>query len=198
MINDLKSSIRFDIVLSMSDSRALSKIMAVCLAVVGSLLGVTGCASLSDTTGATVENAPTKSVRREDREIYKKLSGKTWLLAGYRTRGQFIPLEPGHATTARIIFTVDGRIEGTTGINTFSGICTGTITGNAETASLKISVTDKTKDEAPNEIAAQFEADLLHLFIEVRSIQMKQNSISLLNEKGDILLRFIFIESSRE
>ena len=120
------------------------------------------------------------------------LTGKTWRLAGYSYAGQFIPLEPGHGTTARVTFNADGTLEGFTGSNAFGGSWRLGKESAASPRAFSATVSNLAKKAAPNETAARFEADLVRELAAARAIKREKDAFRLLDGHGDVLLRFIF------
>ncbi len=119
------------------------------------------------------------------------LVGTTWLLAGYTFQGQFIPLEPGHGSSALLVLREDGTLSGNTGTNVFSGTWKLGKARSPGTRALSMTITGVTKKASPNGIAARFEADFLREIEEARSVTQKKDSIQLLDGRDGILLRFI-------
>lgn len=128
--------------------------------------------------------------------IAKELSEKTWLLAGYHAGRFFVPLEPGNGTTAWIMFNSDGSINGDTGMNTFFGTWTLKKTSAESVYSLSIRVKGMTRMAAPNEIASQFEQDLIKQLEEATILKTGKDSIRLFNEQNETLLQFIYRKST--
>ncbi len=120
------------------------------------------------------------------------LSGKTWLLAGYAFGNQFIPLEPGHGSTALVVFSADGTLSGSTGTNTFSGTWSLGKTTAQGSRAFTATVLRMTKKGAPNEIAARFEADFIRELGSAKTLKTGKDSIRLLDAQNGILLSFIF------
>jgi heat shock protein HslJ len=143
-----------------------------------------GCQTVG---GGTAKNKGAKPTARED-----GLTGKTWQLAGYRAETQFIPLEPGHATSARIVFNKDGTLSGTTGINTFGGSWKLGRKMSPGTQAIAITVSGLGKKQSPNEIAARFERDLIRELVAARALKKGKDSIQLLDGRDEILLQFVF------
>jgi len=129
--------------------------------------------------------------------IYTQLTGKTWLLAGYVANGTFIPLEPGQGTTGRIVFKSDGTLTGTTGINTFAGAWKMKNTNQKGMYQFTVSLSDITKKPAPNEIAKKFDSDILGYLAKTHALKMEKDSIRLIDEQNETLIRYIFLESDQ-
>ena len=121
-----------------------------------------------------------------------QLAGKVWLLAGYYTGTQFVPLQPGEGTTARIIFKDDGTLGGTTGINEFTGAWAMQKTHSAGQSPFSMKIKGLTKVASPNPIAAKFEQDLVRQIGSARFVKKGKDSILFLGEQNEILLQFIF------
>ena len=143
-----------------------------------------GCQTIG---GGAAKNKAAKSNAGEN-----GLTGKTWQLAGYRAETQFIPLEPGHATSARIVFNKDGTLSGTTGINTFGGSWKLGRKMSAGTQAIAITVSGLGKKQSPNEIASRFERDLIREIAAARALKKGKDSIQLLDGRDEILLQFVF------
>jgi len=120
------------------------------------------------------------------------LAGKTWILAGYMAGTQFVPLEPGHATSAKIVFNRDGTLSGSTGINSFSGEWKLKRAIGRDTRAIEIKVSGITKAVPPNEIAALFDRDIIRELTEARALKKGKDSIQLLDGQNRILLRYVF------
>lgn len=119
------------------------------------------------------------------------LVGPAWLLAGYDTGAFFVPLEPGHGTTARVVFTADGKLSGTTGFTAFSGTWK---TGKTDTdgyVPVTLTTALSGASKAPNDTAAKFERDLLSCFASSRLLKKEKDSFRLLDGQKRILLRYL-------
>lgn len=122
------------------------------------------------------------------------LSGKTWLLAGYAFGDQFIPLEPGHGSTALVVFDADGTLSGSTGTNEFSGTWSlGKETAQGSRA-FTATISRLTKKSAANETAARFESDFIRELGSAKTLKKGKDSFRLLDARNRILLSFIFSE----
>lgn len=121
-----------------------------------------------------------------------QLTGKVWLLAGYYTGTQFVPLQPGEGTTARIFFKDDGTLSGTTGINEFTGAWALQKTQSAGLTPFTMQIKGLTKVASPNPIAAKFEQDLVRQIGSARFVKKGKDSILFLGGQNEILLQFIF------
>lgn len=163
----------------------MKRFLAVAAAVLGIIL-ITGCA----TSGGKVKKAVPAG--RPDKGIVSRLTGKTWLLAGYAPDGAFLPLEPEHGTSAMLILNPDGSLEGSTGWNDFSGSWTvrGKTAKGEYPSAIRIGKTSR--DEPPNDIAARFDRDVQRLLGKASSLKEGQNSFVLLDSAGEIILRYIF------
>lgn len=120
------------------------------------------------------------------------LSGKTWLLAGYRAETQFIPLEPGQGSTARLVFGRDGSLSGSTGNNTFSGSWNLQGKNRAGTYAFKLTISGLTRIKAPNDTAARFEKDLISQLAAAKALKKGKDFIQLLDGRNEILVQFIY------
>ncbi len=120
------------------------------------------------------------------------LSGKTWLLAGYAFANQYIPLEPGHGSTALVVFGADGTLSGSTGTNTFSGTWSLGKASAQGSRAFTATILRLTKKSAPNETAARFEADFIRELGSAKALKTGKDSFRLLDARNGILLSFIF------
>jgi heat shock protein HslJ len=156
------------------------------------VLAITSCA----TTPKPAEKAPQtaqKTVPASSNGTASfGIAGKTWLLCGYATKGQFIPLEPEHGTTARVVFQADGTFSGTTGINVFSGkwVTKGRFANGRQGIAITIAEIDK--KPAPNDIAARFEQDILADLSRAAAAKKEKDALSFLDGRGNVLIRFLF------
>lgn len=163
----------------------MKRFLAVAAAVLGIIL-IAGCA----TSGGKAKKAAPAG--RPEKGIASRLTGKTWLLAGYAPDGTFFPLEPEHGTTAMLILNPDGSLGGSTGWNEFSGSWTvrgKTAKGEYPTA---IRIAKSSKDAPPNDIAARFDRDIQRLLGKAAALKEGQDSFVLLDSSGEIILRYIF------
>ncbi len=158
-----------------------------------------GTLSGCGTSATGISKSPLKAAVTPEKPgvtLRDQLADKTWLLAGYLPTGTdagsvFVPLEPGHGSTAWILLGNDGKLNGSTGINTFSGswkLGSSTKTGTG----IAISVGGMTRIGAPNEIAAKFEKDLIRELGEARRLKTGKDSIQLVNGQDKTLLQFIY------
>jgi len=174
----------------------LALLFAALLLAAGLAGTLAGCGTPATGNTKTPEKAAAAPVKPGD-TLHDRLAGKKWLLAGYDAGSLFVPLEPGHGSSAWILFLPDGRLNGTTGINTFSGswkLGTGSGAGtdpNRGTA-VTITVGGMTRMAAPNEIAAKFEQDILRELGEARRLKTGKDSILLADAQDKTLLRFIY------
>jgi len=126
-----------------------------------------------------------------------QLTGKTWLLAGYTANETFIPLEPGQGTTGRIVFKTDGTLIGTTGINTFAGSWKMKSSGQKGIYRFTLLLSGISNKPAPNDIAMKFDRDILGYLARTHALKMEKDSIKLIDERNETLIRFIFLESDQ-
>lgn len=129
--------------------------------------------------------------------LRERIAGKNWLLSGYDAGSVFVPLEPGHGSTAWILFEPDGRLHGTTGINTFSGSwklgsSSGGGTDSNRGTTIAITVAGMTRMAAPNGIAAKFEQDIIRELGAARRLKTGKDSILLADGQDKTLLQFIY------
>jgi len=124
------------------------------------------------------------------------LSGKNWLLAGLRVSGTLYPLEPEHGSTAMLIFKQNGALSGSTGINTFMGTWKAGIQAKNGTIPFAITTNGITKVAATNDMAAEFEQNILTALASVKSVQTEKDTIRFLDGAGEVLLVYIFRGSS--
>jgi heat shock protein HslJ len=152
------------------------------LAIVVSALILGGCVSTREATGQLAPASGTASL----------LAGKTWLLSGILADGIFMPLEPGHATDAKIVFTADGTFSGTSGTNTFSGTWTAKNPDRAGLAPCNLTIKKITRMAAPNAEAARFEQILTAYIDSAVAIKAGKNTLAFLDGKGATLVSFLF------
>jgi heat shock protein HslJ len=156
------------------------------------ILLITAC-SLLPPSPSSVKSAASTVVSAYSTQI----TGKTWLLAGYAANGTFIPLEPGQGTTGRIVFKADGTLIGTTGINTFAGSWKMKNSNKKGIYQFTVALSDISKKEAPNDIALKFDRDILGYLAKTHALKMEKDSIKLIDERNETLIRFIFLESDQ-
>lgn len=119
------------------------------------------------------------------------LALRVWMLTGITHDGEFIPLEPGHGTTANLFFRPDGKLEGTTGIGSFSG--SWAIRGSAgkRAWSVRLDPGSRRTGGKQNETALRFERELLLALAAARTLKTEKDSFLLLDAQGRILLRYL-------
>jgi len=161
-------------------------------AILSFLLLLTNCSVLPPSPISTKKNVASSVSSSVDST---QLTGKTWLLAGYAANGTFIPLEPGQGTTGRIVFKPDGTLMGTTGINTFTGSWKLTSSNQKGIYQFAVSLYDISKKAAPNDIAQKFDRDILGYLEKTHAVKMEKDSIKLIDERNETLIRFIFLET---
>ena len=145
-----------------------------------------GCATNG---GKAKASAPTG---QPDKGIAARLTGKTWLLAGYAPDKAFFPLEPEHGTTAMLILKPDGSLGGSTGWNEFSGSWAARREGPKGECPVTFRIAKSSKEQAPNDIAERFDRDLQRLLVKSVKLKEAKDSFVLLDAAGKIILRFIF------
>lgn len=124
------------------------------------------------------------------------LAGPVWLLAGYLRESGFVPLEPGHGTTARIVFRENGSFEGTTGWSLFSG--TWSIQGTRPKGITTARFYPATfKSSASSTVAEQFEQDVVKALRNTRSVIKGVAAVRFLDASGQPLLDFISSNPAR-
>lgn len=120
------------------------------------------------------------------------ITDKNWLLSGFLAEPGFIQLEPEHGTEAFMFFNSDNTFYGTTGVNRFMGSWKPGKTKNTVMKELQLDHIGTTLMAAPNEVAAQFERDILHHLNETTSFKMSNDTLSIFNKKGEETLKFVF------
>lgn len=125
------------------------------------------------------------------------IEGKVWLLAGYLPGTGFIPIEPGHGTTARIVFSKDGTFSGTTGWNDVYGTWIAKGRGGKKSDSkgsyaISLAVIGMTKMAPPGEVAMRFERDLIRLLKTSARIRPSRDEFRLTDAKGTVILHYVF------
>jgi len=168
----------------------LALLFAALLLAAGLACALAGCGTPATGLAKTPEKAAVAPVKPGD-TLHDRLAGKKWLLSGYDAGSVFVPLEPGHGSTAWILLHPDGKLNGTTGINTFSGSWKLGTDSNRGTA-VTITVGGMTRMVAPNEIAAKFEQDITRELGETRRLKTGKDSILLADAQDKTLLRFIY------
>lgn len=133
-----------------------------------------------------------KSPAKDPDRISSEIINKTWLLSGYQSETGFIPLEPEHGTTAYIEFNTDYRFSGTTGINRFMGNWEQGKSNTTTKKEIRLAQIGTTLMAAPNEVAAQFERDILHHLDATATYKLGKDTLSLYNSTGKEILSFIF------
>lgn len=133
-----------------------------------------------------------KSPEKDLDSSTSQLAEKTWLLAGYQAESGFIPLEPEHGSSAYIEFNTENRFSGTTGINRFMGNWKLGKSKNAITKEIRLEQIGTTLMAAPNEIAMQFERDILDHLDAAATFKIGQDTLSFYDSKGKKILTFIF------
>lgn len=118
------------------------------------------------------------------------LEGQVWFLAGYQRESGFVPIEPGHGSTARIVFRKDGTFEATSGWSVFSGKWNTQNTLSSSTSSAKF-YPAAFKSSAPSTVAEQFEQDLIRALKNTRSIMKGAATVRFLDASGKPLLDLI-------
>lgn len=118
------------------------------------------------------------------------LAGPLWLLSGFLRESGFVPLEPGHGTSARILMHDDGTFEGTTGWTVFTGKWNAKSFRADKTAEASFTIS-KFRSEAPDAASQQFEDDLIGNLLKTRSVRKGQSAIRLLDAADEPLLEFI-------
>ncbi len=113
------------------------------------------------------------------------LAGPVWFLAGYHRESGFLPIEPGHGSTARILFRKNGAFEATTGWSVFSGTW-------KEQGPSSVRIQPAVfKSNAPTAVAEQFEQDFIRALRNARSIRKGPATVRLLDHSGKPVLDFI-------
>lgn len=130
-----------------------------------------GCTSLP----SSVESSSSKQIT---------LAGPVWVLAGYLRESGFVPIEPGHGSTARIVFRRDGTFEATSGWSVFSG------TWKEQGSSVRIQPA-VFKSNASTAVAEQFEQDFIRALRNARSIRKGPATVRFLDRSGKPLLDLI-------
>lgn len=113
------------------------------------------------------------------------LAGPVWFLAGYQRESGFLPIEPGHGSTARVLFRTNGTFEATTGWSVFSG------TWKEQGASSVKILPAVFKSNAPTAVAEQFEQDFIRALRNARTIRKGPATIRFLDHSGKPVLDFI-------
>ncbi len=166
-------------------ARISAQLLAFCM-----LLVFTGCTSpikKSSSHSAVTDKSRTT--------IQSLLSEKKWLLAGYNTGTVYVPLEPDHGSTAWILFRSDGKLNGSTGMNTFTGAWSVKTTGTEGLYTFAVTIQNLTKKAPPNEIAAKFEKDIIRQFEAASRLKTRKDSILLLGGQNETLIECIYRES---
>ena len=119
------------------------------------------------------------------------LAGPVWNLVGFHRESGFVPLEPGHGSSARILFQENGRFEATTGWTVFEG--SWTAKENKQRGSFTASFTpDKSfRSLAPNIAGQQFEEDFLQNLRKTKTFRLEKSAARFLDVSGQPLLDFL-------
>lgn len=178
----------------MNDKSGVISTLTAFILAFATMLSISGCI-----TGNGKLIKPTHPIAavsdKTETTIQEQLSNKTWLLAGYRTGEYFVPLVPGQGSTAWILFFENGTMQGTTGINTFSGAWSMKKTSKAGIYTISIDIKGLTKIAAPNETAAKFELDLIQQIEAASLLQTGKDSILLMNEQNETLVQCVYREA---
>lgn len=159
------------------------------------IIASSSCAFLPLKTDGAKQPKSKKSDLEKDQDIntlISYLTEKTWLLSGYQAEPGFILLEPEHGSEAFIVFKSDKSFYGTTGINRFMGRWKISKTANSSKNEIILEQIGTTLMAAPNEVAAQFERDILDHLNTTTSLKTGKDTLSLYNSKGQERLTFIF------
>lgn len=151
-----------------------------------------GCHSLAKTS----IQKPVSMTKSNEKNLISQISEKKWLLAGYNTGRIFVPLEPEHGSTGWILFQKDGKFEGNTGVNSFSGIWTVKKNTRKNEYNTILTIKKLTKQTGPNEIAKKFDQDIIHQIEASKRLKTGRDSFLFLNEQEETLLQFIYQESN--
>lgn len=171
----------------------VAALAAITLLTALTVLGLTSCASSPGSTGKASETSVASTARGKTSATTPGagLVGPAWLLAGYDTGAFFVPLEPGHGTTARLVFTADGKLAGSTGFTAFEGTWKAGKTNADGYVPVTLTAALNGTSKAPNDTAAKFERDLLSCISSARLLKMEKDSFRLLDGQKRILLRYL-------
>lgn len=147
------------------------------ISVIVAILAI-GCAGISGSNGMKKTGITT-------------LAGPVWNLSGFRRESGFMPLEPGHGSSARIIFQKNGKFEGTTGWTVFTGSWNEKKAGTKGLFRASFSPDKPFKSQAPNTTAQQFEEDILQNLRKTASIRVEKSAARFLDAAGQPLLEFL-------
>ncbi len=128
----------------------------------------------------------------KEKSVEERLSGKVWLLAGYAAGETFIPIEPGHGSSGKLVFAADRTLSGSTGWNAIAGSWSIRKESRPGQYPLSLKVVRSTKLAPPGDVAARYERDIMRHFAKTVSIRLTRDEFRLLDEKGTVLLHYIF------
>ncbi len=142
--------------------------------------------------GSCASQGPAPNRPPKEKSVEERLSGKVWLLAGYAAGKAFIPIEPGHGSSAKLVFASNRTLSGSTGWNSVAG--TWSIRAETRPGQYPVSlrVTRTTKLAPPGEIADRFERDVMNHFKNAVSIRLTRDEFRILDDKGAVILHYIF------
>lgn len=166
-------------------------------ALCAALVLIAGCGSVPAGKQTAAERGAAIAHRAEAVDF----AGKTLLLVGFLHDGTFIPLEPGHGSSANIIFSGDGTVSGYSGFRDFSGTWKSGKTGANGMRNCNIAIaapkngTSAAGHTAVDAIAARFEKDFFAALAATTKLQKEKDFIMLLGSRDEVLLRFMFAES---
>lgn len=136
--------------------------------------------------GATAKRPP------KEKSVEERVSGKVWLLAGYAAGQAFIPIEPGHGSSARLVFSPDGTVAGSTGWNSVSGAWSIRRETRPGEYPVTLRITKSTRLAPPGAVAERFERDVMKHLGNAAAIRLTRDEFRVLDGKGSVILHFIF------
>ncbi len=138
--------------------------------------------------------SPGSTAKRPPKEkgVGERLSGRVWLLAGYAAGKTFIPIEPGHGSSGKLVFSPDRTFSGSTGWNSIGGAWSIRAERRPGEYPFTLRLKASTKLAPPGAVADRFERDILKNLEATAVIRLSRDEFRLLDGKGTVLLHYIF------
>ena len=166
----------------LTDSRLIHVAAVLAIAVL-----VAGCGSVPKASHQSAVRA-TQAAPEQSDDAY---IGSDLLLVGYVHDGSFIPIEPGHGSSTKIVFGADGTLSGYSGFTIFSGTWKTGPKRADESRDCSILVIPPKGRTTPDAIAARFEQDFFNELAAARKLKKEKDFILLLGSRNEVLQRFM-------